>query len=266
MSQPQPDPVSLNVANYLRNHRLLKQRQGLLQGSPVDFFRFKRAERALLSEEYKTKSSNPKNQLPQVNNTDDAKKVFILLIRNRFVMPGKKLHTSEARELNMKPKKGSPCLQPLQQATMVPNEYYLWFYKKTNPWDRLMGIGILIAVFTIVLFPLWPLFMRKGVWYLSMALLGFVCLIVIIAIIRLILFCLTYFITPPGLWLFPNLFEDVGFLDSFKPFYAWNVAKLKEKKGKGSKSRATTSEEAAATTATESKPLAKRRVQLAEEE
>lgn len=35
------------------------------------------------------------------------------------------------------------------------------------------------------------------------------------------LFVVTVFAVPPGLWLFPNLFEDVGVIDSFKPLWGW---------------------------------------------
>jgi len=57
------------------------------------------------------------------------------------------------------------------------------------------------------------------------------------AIVRLILFCVTVFAVPPGLWLFPNLFEDVGFFDSFKPLWGWQ--ETKKKKGKKSKAAVT---------------------------
>ncbi|KAJ2561930.1 Translocation protein S62 [Coemansia sp. RSA 1836] len=30
---------------------------------------------------------------------------------------------------------------------------------------------------------------------------------------------------PQGLWIFPNLFEDVGFFESFVPLYGWEVPK-----------------------------------------
>ncbi|KAI4124210.1 MAG: hypothetical protein LQ347_005820 [Umbilicaria vellea] len=52
------------------------------------------------------------------------------------------------------------------------------------------------------------------------------------AIFRLILFCGTVFAVPPGLWLYPNLFEDVGFFDSFKPVWGWQEEKKKKSKSK----------------------------------
>ena len=74
---------------------------------------------------------------------------------------------------------------------------------------------------TVVMFPLWPVTLRIGVWYLSMGFLGLIGLFFAMAIFRLILFCATVFTVPPGLWLYPNLFEDVGFFDSFRPVWGW---------------------------------------------
>lgn len=74
---------------------------------------------------------------------------------------------------------------------------------------------------TVVMFPLWPVTLRIGVWYLSMCFLGLIGLFFAMAIFRLILFCATIFTVPPGLWLYPNLFEDVGFFDSFRPVWGW---------------------------------------------
>lgn len=87
---------------------------------------------------------------------------------------------------------------------------------------KLYAAGALVLVIAIVLFPLWPLVLRQGVWYLSMGMLGLIGLFFGMAIVRLILFIITMFVKPPGLWLYPNLFEDVGFFDSFRPLWAWH--------------------------------------------
>ena len=85
-------------------------------------------------------------------------------------------------------------------------------------------------------------------WYLSIALLGLIAAIAVIAVVRLILFVITMFAVPPGIWLFPNLFEDVGFFESFVPLWGWQkVPKGKKKKqviaGKGGGTAAATSPE-----------------------
>lgn len=72
--------------------------------------------------------------------------------------------------------------------------------------------------------------MRTGVWYLSVACLGFIGAIAVLAVVRLLLFMVTMFAVPPGIWLFPNLFEDVGFFESFVPLWAWQKQPKKKKK------------------------------------
>ena len=100
--------------------------------------------------------------------------------------------------------------------------HYMWMYQGSQ-WKQKMYAGLaLAAVVAVVLFPLWPLALRQGVWYLSMAMLGVIGLFFGMAIVRMILFCITFFTVPPGLWLYPNLFEDVGFFDSFRPVWAWH--------------------------------------------
>ncbi|KAL8823954.1 MAG: hypothetical protein Q9170_008285 [Blastenia crenularia] len=69
------------------------------------------------------------------------------------------------------------------------------------------------------------------------------------AIFRAILFAGTWFAVPPGLWLYPNLFEDVGFFDSFRPVWGWQKDKKKKKSKTG-----TTGDAPAADGKTSSKP------------
>lgn len=81
--------------------------------------------------------------------------------------------------------------------------------------------GALVLIMAVVMFPLWPITLRIGVWYLSMVMLGLIGCFFAMAIFRAILFAVTWFAVPPGLWLYPNLFEDVGFFDSFRPVWGW---------------------------------------------
>ncbi len=119
-----------------------------------------------------------------------------------------------------------------QQQDFDPMMHYVWLYEGSQ-WKTKIWAGLaLIAVFAVVLFPLWPLFMRQGVWYLSVGAMGLLVAFFGLAIVRLILFCITFFAVPPGLWIFPNLFEDVGVIDSFKPSYGWQENKKKKKTSK----------------------------------
>jgi translocation protein SEC62 len=102
------------------------------------------------------------------------------------------------------------------------DNYYIWLYEGSQWKQKLYAGGALLMVVAIVLFPLWPLVLRQGVWYVSMGMLGLIGLFFGMAIVRLILFIITMFAASPGLWLYPNLFEDVGFFDSFRPVWAWH--------------------------------------------
>lgn len=102
-----------------------------------------------------------------------------------------------------------------------PLMHYVWFYEGSQWKQKAYAVGALCVVMALVMFPLWPIVLRQGVWYLSVAMMGLLGLFFAMAIFRLILFCVTVFAVPPGLWLFPNLFEDVGFFDSFRPLWGW---------------------------------------------
>ncbi|KAI9138306.1 translocation protein Sec62 [Paraphysoderma sedebokerense] len=104
------------------------------------------------------------------------------------------------------------------------------------------SILLVVIVLAGVMFPLWPDSLRQGVWYLSMGSLGLLGLLMVIAVIRLIVFLLTV-VVGKGIWIFPNLFADVGIIDSFKPAWEWHVTEkqLKEKKSPKGKAKKTKS-------------------------
>jgi len=95
---------------------------------------------------------------------------------------------------------------------------------------------MVVVMLAGVMFPLWPPTMRLGVWYLSMGCLGLVGLFFVIAIVRLIFYIITVVAASPGIWIFPKLFADVGFVESFIPLYEWDLPKKKSKKRKADKS------------------------------
>ena len=122
-----------------------------------------------------------------------------------------------------------------QQQDFDPMMHYVWLYEGPQWKTKIWAAVVVLAVFTLVLFPLWPRFMRQGVWYLSWGGMGLIGLFFAMAIFRLILFLITFFAFPPGLWLYPNLFEDVGFFDSFKPLWGWHETKEDVKRKKQEK-------------------------------
>ena len=185
----------------------------------------KRAIRALESDDYK-KAAKKNNLLPELKNKAEALELFRLLPLNRLAFRVVKMETAKAKEMGVKPAQGVPVLQIVPQQEFGDDFYYTWFYEPVQLRTYVYAVLAFIAVFAIILYPLWPLMLRIGVWYMSMGLIGLLGVFFGIAIVRLILFVITYFVASPGLWIFPNLFEDVGFVDSFIPLYAWHGSKV----------------------------------------
>lgn len=235
------EPKALAIADFLRHHKDLKQRQAILNGKRQDFFRVKRAVRALQSDDYAKAQKKNKN-LPELNSRNDALEAFRLLPLNKLAFRVSKMETEEAKKHGLKPVKGIPVVQVVSQQEFGDEMYYTWFYEPVPIITYVYAGLALLAIFAIVCFPLWPMKMRLGVWYLSMGMVGVLCAFFVLAIIRLILFIITYFVASPGIWIFPNLFEDVGFVDSFIPLWNWsgtdnlpkaNAPKKKKKKNTG---------------------------------
>ncbi|SCW03634.1 LAFE_0G14796g1_1 [Lachancea fermentati] len=220
MSNPQSP---LAIASLLRRHKLLKQRQGLFQSRHVDFFRYKRFVRALNSPEYKSKSSKQPDLYPPIENEEDSRNIFISLIKAQLVVPCSKLHSGECKEHGLKPHKDYPNLLLSNKAELQPDEYYVWNYNPKTFTDYLIVIGIVVGILGFVCYPLWPHSMRRIVYYLSLGMLGLIGVFFSIAILRCVIYLLSLaFVSEKGgFWIFPNLFEDCGVFESFKPFYGY---------------------------------------------
>merc|ERR1711976_1082463 len=118
------------------------------------------------------------------------------------------------------------------QVFLDGNDAYVWLYDPTPWYYYLAGTGIVLTIIAVCLFPLWPMEMRQGVYYLSVAAAGFLVFIIVLAIIKYILFVLMFILTAGKLklWIFPNLTEDVGFFESFVPVYVYTYDKPKKDK------------------------------------
>lgn len=100
---------------------------------------------------------------------------------------------------------------------------YVWLYQPTPLHYWIVGTLLVFGGIVLCMFPLWPPILRQGVYYTSIAAIGFLALILILAVFRHILFCMIWIFTlgRHHFWLLPNLTEDVGFVASFIPVYQY---------------------------------------------
>lgn len=130
-------------------------------------------------------------------------------------------------------------------------DVYVWVYDPTPLYKKVIGMLMVVGTIAACMFPLWPMWLRQGIYYLSIGGIGFFVAIVVVAILRTILFGLIWLFTGGRhhLWVLPNLTEDCGFFESFKPFYSYEYcgggdAKPKNKKdGKKKKAKDSDDEE-----------------------
>ncbi|CAJ0606887.1 unnamed protein product [Cylicocyclus nassatus] len=113
-------------------------------------------------------------------------------------------------------------------------DVYVWIFDPTPLYKKVIGLLMVIGTIVGCLFPLWPMWLRQGVYYLSLAGIGVFGLIVTVAILRSILFGIIWLVTlgEHNLWILPNLTEDCGFFESFQPWYTYEYCPRDKSKGK----------------------------------
>jgi len=220
-SQAKAPPDVRNVINFLRTKAGMKTKVGVLNGKRQDYFKGKMAVKALTSPAY-AKLQN----VPQFKTSEEAQNYMNTIMPYTFFL----LVDRGGRSGGSKSPKVLQ-INPVQKFSI--DGYYAWFYEGSQWLTYVGGLVLVVCMLAAVMFPLWPPFMRLGVWYLSMLVLAFLAALFALAIVRLIIYIITVFAIPPGLWIFPQLFADVGFFESFVPLYEWDYPKKKGKKGKG---------------------------------
>jgi len=169
--------------------------------------------KALLKESY-----GKLKEVPKITSENEAREVLQEVLSHAFFLRVERKESGSRKKLDI-----------TSVQMWGDDQYYVWFYEGSQLMTILGGIGLISIVFAAVLFPLWPPILRDAVWYLSVAILSLFGVFMMLAVVRLILYIITMIVLPPGIWLFPNLFEDVGVIESFIPLWAWELPKKKER-------------------------------------
>ncbi|WVQ77913.1 hypothetical protein IAR50_007619 [Cryptococcus sp. DSM 104548] len=226
-AQKRAEPELKNVVDFLRAKSGPKVRMGILNGKRVEYFKGKTAVRCLLSPQYQKLK-----KVPAVTTEDEAKALLAKILPFAFF-----LRTDRPPPESLPPAGQPKPLRLAPQQAFDPASYYTWFYDGSPLYTYLGGAAMVFIMLAGVMFPLWPVTLRIGVWYLSVGVLCLVGLFIGLAIVRLIFWCLTVVACKRAIWIFPNLFEDVGFVDSFIPGWEYDIPKTKSsKRPKSSKS------------------------------
>lgn len=165
--------MALALAGYLRTCDL-KPRTCILNGERKDMFRVKRALRALQAPGYaKLRQKHP--ELPEITDRASLENTFKLLPMSMLALRVVKSDPHEGHDHGPKKTKRVKGLwtvriEPQQEAG--DDMYYVWLYEGSQVKTRLYALAALVLIFIVVCYPLWPLKLRLGVYYLSWGFLG----------------------------------------------------------------------------------------------
>ncbi|KAF9961904.1 Translocation protein S62 [Mortierella alpina] len=209
---PPERPKNLcQVADYMLSPQSgLKKRDGVFNESRVTYFRGKGAVNSLLKPEFRQTAVG--KELGELTRESAAELLGSMIPHQFFLKVERPSDPDMPRNM----------LQLVQYQSFSEDSVFVWRYEGSQLRTHLMAGGLLFIVLAGVMFPLWPVPLRLGVWYLSVGVLILLGLFFAMAIVRLILFMITWVVLKPGVWIFPNLFEDVGFVDSFIPLWGWH--------------------------------------------
>jgi translocation protein SEC62 len=117
-----------------------------------------------------------------------------------------------------KEKKSRPDrLQASPTKTFDKDGYYVIDYQGDSTWQYILLGCIIVGVLLVCMWPVWPLWAKIGIWYLSVI---FLSLYFGVLILRAVVYT-CFWVVGFDFWIFPNLTDDyAGFIDSFKPLYS----------------------------------------------
>ncbi|OAG31562.1 translocation protein SEC62 [Nematocida displodere] len=98
---------------------------------------------------------------------------------------------------------------------------YIWIVEGSQLFTILISALVLAGSLLLAMFPIWPRFMRMGTGYLFYVGLFLFALLIGISIVRVCVNLAIRVAVGRSFWIFPNLFEECGILESFVPFSAW---------------------------------------------
>ncbi|CAK5088061.1 unnamed protein product [Meloidogyne enterolobii] len=129
----------------------------------------------------------------------------------------------EQEEDKKRKKKIKLTFNDVQTFDVETNDVYVWVFDPTPFWKQCVGVLIVLGTIGGCLFPLWPDWLRLGVYYLSLTGIILFGIFLGFALVRTILFGIICVCSLGRhyLWILPNLLEECGFFESFQPFYTY---------------------------------------------
>ena len=188
------------LARFLRSDKGIKNKTAVEYEKRVEYFKGKRFVECILLNKFWPKS------LPAIDDHSTALHVAQELLTKDY------FHRSE----KVKEKKG--VLLYSDKKIFEESGYYTWMYSGSSTWMNIGLGGVVVLVVGFTLLPIWPEFMKKILWYISVT---FLLVTFTFILVRFLGFLVSWIIGRE-FWIFPRLFDEtLTVYDSFRPVYSF---------------------------------------------
>jgi translocation protein SEC62 len=228
--EPEWDQTFEPVMKLLLGKKGIKTKSASEVGrKKVDYFRGKDFKKFMLESEamLKKKCSKALEEVLDGKMPETDKDLELLgneLIQRNFCYKAlyKPLNPKADDGSEKKPKKWPDRLGRAPNQSFDCEGFYVITYEGGSGLQHFMLALIIAGVLLACMFPVWPMWAKVGVWYLSVI---FLTVYFGLLILRMIVYTM-FWIVGFDFWIFPNINDEYcGFLDSFKPVYSWEKRK-----------------------------------------
>lgn len=229
-SEPDWDPDFEPLMKVLLSKKGIKTKSASEVGrKKVDYFRGRDFKKFLLSSEEVLKKKCSKALKASLDSKPpasdkDVERLGSELIAKNFCYKAmyKPLNPKADAGSDKKPKKWPDRLQRTNNQSFDCEGFYVITYEGGSGLQHFLLALIIVGVLLACMFPVWPLWAKIGIWYLSVL---FLALYFGVLILRMVIYTM-FWIVGFDFWIFPNLNDEYcGFLDSFQPLYSWEKRK-----------------------------------------
>lgn len=186
--------------------------------SSVDFYKMEKELKHLSTYEYVLRNTRRVNVfkfidalmlLNKTYGTQKTKDLFMFLINE-----GKVFKVEEI---------APGCVDMSIKRSLTSSDLFIWDKEDNSFIYKILGCMAIISVCMLGMFRVFPMWHRYLLYYLRYPILAFFLFMMVAAVVRCVVYLITLFFYEEQCWIWPNLFADCGFFESFKPMYVWTT-------------------------------------------
>mmetsp|Transcript_141766 Transcript_141766/g.395256 ORF Transcript_141766/g.395256 Transcript_141766/m.395256 type:complete len:370 (+) Transcript_141766:74-1183(+) len=224
--EPDWDPTFEPVMKVLLGKKGIKTKSASEVGrKKVDYFRGKDFKKFMLENESLLKKKCSAALAAALDgkapvDDKDVERIGSELIQRSFCYKAmyKPINPKSESGSEKKPKKWPDRLGRTPNQSFDCEGFYVITYEGGSGLQHFLLALIIAGVLLACMFPVWPMWAKVGIWYLSVI---FLSLYFGLLILRMVIYTI-FWIIGFDFWIFPNINDEYcGFLDSFQPLYSW---------------------------------------------